>query len=100
MDQQTQTEVEAAAFRRLLAHLDSRKDVQNIELFESLVPGGGRRAGRRHGQNDRPRSGLQNALRGMENSLPDGAIINASVKTPEEHSGRFYGKAFRVKTTA
>ncbi|MEH6582831.1 MAG: DUF1244 domain-containing protein [Halioglobus sp.] len=27
------TEIEAAAFRRLLAHLDSRKDVQNIELM-------------------------------------------------------------------
>ncbi|MFV0278142.1 MAG: DUF1244 domain-containing protein [Parahaliea sp.] len=26
--------VEAAAFRRLLAHLDSRKDVQNIDLME------------------------------------------------------------------
>jgi len=25
--------LEAAAFRRLLAHLDSRKDVQNIELM-------------------------------------------------------------------
>ena len=30
-DQQTQ--VEAAAFRRLLAHLDERKDVQNIDLM-------------------------------------------------------------------
>lgn len=28
-----QTELEAAAFRRLLEHLDSRKDVQNIELM-------------------------------------------------------------------
>lgn len=28
-----QTELEAAAFRRLLQHLDSRKDVQNIELM-------------------------------------------------------------------
>lgn len=28
-----QTEVEAAAFRRLLAHLDERKDVQNIDLM-------------------------------------------------------------------
>ena len=28
-----QTEVEAAVFRRLLAHLDNRKDVQNIELM-------------------------------------------------------------------
>ena len=27
------TEFEAAAFRRLLAHLDARKDVQNIELM-------------------------------------------------------------------
>ena len=27
------TELEAAVFRRLLAHLDSRKDVQNIELM-------------------------------------------------------------------
>ncbi|MBU3069662.1 DUF1244 domain-containing protein [Aestuariicella sp. G3-2] len=33
MDKQTQTELEAAAFRRLLQHLDSRKDVQNIELM-------------------------------------------------------------------
>ena len=28
-----QTEIEAAAFRRLLEHLDERKDVQNIELM-------------------------------------------------------------------
>ncbi len=29
----TQEKLEAAAFRKLLAHLDSRKDVQNIELM-------------------------------------------------------------------
>ncbi len=28
-----QTEIDAAVFRRLLAHLDQRKDVQNIELM-------------------------------------------------------------------
>ena len=33
MDKQTQTELEAAAFRALVAHLDVRKDVQNIELM-------------------------------------------------------------------
>ena len=33
MDQTTRTEIEAAAFRRLLEHLDSRKDVQNIDLM-------------------------------------------------------------------
>lgn len=33
MDATTQTEVEAAAFRRLVAHLQNRTDVQNIELM-------------------------------------------------------------------
>ena len=33
MDKQTQTELEAAAFRRLIAHLQERKDVQNIDLM-------------------------------------------------------------------
>lgn len=33
MDNKTRTEIEAAVFRRLLAHLDSRKDVQNIDLM-------------------------------------------------------------------
>ncbi len=32
-DAQTRTELEAAAFRRLVEHLDSRKDVQNIDLM-------------------------------------------------------------------
>jgi len=31
--QDVTTEIEAAVFRRLLAHLDERKDVQNIELM-------------------------------------------------------------------
>lgn len=33
MNEQQQVQIEAAAFRRLLAHLDDRKDVQNIELM-------------------------------------------------------------------
>lgn len=33
MDKQSQTELEAATFRRLLKHLDERKDVQNIDLM-------------------------------------------------------------------
>lgn len=33
MNPNQQTEIEAAAFRRLLEHLDSRKDVQNIDLM-------------------------------------------------------------------
>ncbi len=33
MDSETQTELDAAVLRRLLTHLDGRKDVQNIELM-------------------------------------------------------------------
>lgn len=33
IDQNTRTELEAAAFRRLIDHLRSRTDVQNIELM-------------------------------------------------------------------
>ncbi len=33
MDDQTRTELEAAAFRRLVAHLRERSDVQNIDLM-------------------------------------------------------------------
>jgi len=33
IDQQTQTELEAAAFRRLLSHLRKRTDVQNIDMM-------------------------------------------------------------------
>lgn len=33
LPQATQEKLESAAFRQLLLHLDSRKDVQNIELM-------------------------------------------------------------------
>ncbi|MFK7902218.1 MAG: DUF1244 domain-containing protein [Nitratireductor sp.] len=33
MDEQTQIELEAAAFRRLKAHFQSRTDVQNIDMM-------------------------------------------------------------------
>ena len=33
IDQQTRTELEAAAFRRLVEHLRKRTDVQNIDLM-------------------------------------------------------------------
>ena len=33
MDEKTQTELEAAAFRRLVAHLRERTDVQNLDLM-------------------------------------------------------------------
>ena len=33
MDESKERQIEAAVFRRLLAHLDERKDVQNIDLM-------------------------------------------------------------------
>ena len=33
LDKQTKTKLEAAAFRRLIAHLDTRKDAQNIDMM-------------------------------------------------------------------
>ncbi|MGM0915772.1 MAG: DUF1244 domain-containing protein [Pseudomonadota bacterium] len=33
LDESTRTELEAAAFRRLLRHLDEHKEVQNIDLM-------------------------------------------------------------------
>ena len=33
MKTKTRTEIEAAVFRKLISHLDSRKDVQNIDLM-------------------------------------------------------------------
>jgi uncharacterized protein len=33
MDERTRTEVEAAAFRRLVEHLRERSDVQNLDLM-------------------------------------------------------------------
>jgi hypothetical protein len=34
VDEKTRTELEAAAFRRLIEHLRERTDVQNIDLME------------------------------------------------------------------
>ena len=33
MNTETRTDIEAAVFRRLLSHLDSRKDVQHLDLM-------------------------------------------------------------------
>ncbi len=37
MSEEKQIRAEAAAFRRLLSHLDSRKDVQNIDEAKEIV---------------------------------------------------------------
>ena len=39
MDKKTQTELEAAAFRGLIKHLQKRTDVQNIDLMNLAAVG-------------------------------------------------------------
>lgn len=34
MDEKTSTEIEAAAFRRLIEHMQERTDVQNVDLMD------------------------------------------------------------------
>ena len=80
MDEATQTELEAAAFRALVQHLRERTDVQNIDLMElagfcrnclsrwyreAAEERGIELPGRR-GTGDR----LRNALRGVEVQAP------------------------------
>ena len=36
MDKQTRTEIEAAAWRKMLSHFQKRTDVQNIDLVDRL----------------------------------------------------------------
>jgi hypothetical protein len=71
IDEQTRTELEAAVFRRLVAHLRERTDVQNIELMnlagfcrnclsnwlKDAADGKGWRSARM-----KPRGGLRHAL--------------------------------------
>ena len=65
MDDKTRTELEAATFRALVAHLRERTDVQNIDLTQLPVEmvsrrgrGEGRRAQRSRGARDRLRHAL------------------------------------------
>jgi hypothetical protein len=76
-----ETNIEAAVFRRLLAHLDSRKDVQNIDLmnlagfcrnclskwYVAAAADAGRANGLRAGEGTR----VRHALRRVEGEIPD-----------------------------
>ena len=85
MDERTRTELEAAAFRRLVAHLRARTDVQNIDLMNlaGLLPqlpgrlvsrgrgGEGHHAGKGRGAGDR----LRHAAIGVEKEISEGSLL-------------------------
>ena len=77
MDEKTVTELEAAAFRRLVSHLRGRTDAQNIDMMNlagfcrnclsvELVHGSGRRQGVGHVQGGSARGRLRHAVRRLE----------------------------------
>ena len=72
LDDKTRTELEAAAFRRLLEHLRARADVQNIDLMNRRLrrnclsdEGCGRCERRADEQGREPRGDLRHAVRAM-----------------------------------
>ena len=80
-DEPTRTELEAAAFRRLVEHLRARTDVQNIDLMNlagfcrNCLSNWYREAaearGIRHLQGREPRDRLRHALRGVAREVPE-----------------------------
>ena len=89
MDEKTRTELEAAVFRRLVAHLRERTDVQNIDLMilagfcRNCLGDWYREAAAEKGialEKDQAReTGLWHAAGGMEEEIPEGA-------TPEQQA--------------
>ena len=81
MDDKTQVELEAAAFRTLVAHLRERTDVQNIDLMNlagfcrNCLSKWYRAAAEEKGLDmdleQARQQGLRHDLRGMEGALPD-----------------------------
>ena len=84
LDDKTQTELEAAVFRRLVEHLRSRTDVQNIDLMNlagfcrnclgNWMKDAADAQGRGAHQGREPRAGLRHALRGVEGEAPEGSL--------------------------
>ncbi len=92
-DTATNTELEAAAFRRLVQHLRERTDVQNIDLmnlagfcrnclsrwYREAAESKGRRADRSGGPGNR----LRHAIQGMAGQIPEGGNAGAKGRTDE-----------------
>ena len=96
-DPQTRTELEAAAFRRLVEHLRERTDVQNIDLmnlagfcrnclsrwYREAAADTGHHAGRPGRARDR----LRHAVQGMAGEVPEGGVA-PSRRRPRRRSTR------------
>ncbi len=98
LDPATRTELEAAAFRRLVEHLRERTDVQNIDLMNlagfcrNCLSRWYREEAAEKGIDDR-RSGrardrLRHALQGVAGEVPEGGDSRAESGVCQGESGR------------
>ena len=87
LDDKTRTELEAAVYRRLVEHLRSRTDVQNIDLMNlagfcrnclsNWMKDAADAKGLPMTQGREPRDRLRHAVRGMEGEAPEGSVAGA-----------------------
>ena len=98
IDNQLVTELEAAAFRKLVEHLRGRSDVQNIDMMNlagfcrnclanwyqeaAERPGPGAQQGRR------PRGDLRHALQGLAGQAPEGGEPGAEGRLRQGQAAR------------
>ena len=96
MDDKTRTELEAAAFRRLLEHLRTRTDVQNIDMMNlagfcrnclsNWMKDAADAKGVPHDQGREPRGDLRHAVRGMEGQVPERSLRRAEGRVRKSKS--------------
>ena len=97
LDPATRTELEAAAFRRLVAHMRTRTDVQNIDLMNmagfcrNCLSNWLKDAAAERDvplrQGGEPRGGVRHALRGVQGAPPGRGEPRAEGRLREEQAG-------------
>ena len=96
MDNDTRTQLEAAAFRRLVAHLRDRTDVQNIDMMNlagfcrNCLSRWYQEAAAERGvdvQGRGPGDRLRHALRGLARETPDRGRAGEAGGVREEQAG-------------
>ena len=87
MDDKTRTELEAAVYRRLVEHLRSRTDVQNIDMMNlagfcrnclsNWMKDAADLKGIPMTKDEEPRDRLRRAVRAMEGEAPEGGLARS-----------------------
>ena len=111
IDRETATQLEAAAFRRLVEHLRARTDVQNIDLMNlagfcrnclsNWYQEAAAERGHRSRQGRSARDRLRHALQGVAAALPDGSLAGSAGRIRQRRSGATsHKRLFRAECDA